>query len=597
MPTDMLTRWGRELDPDHVLPEYPRPQLVRDSYLNLNGRWSYAFTPAEGPGATTAPAAWDGEILVPFSPEAPLSGVGRQLQPDELLWYHRLFSLPAGFTTRGTDRVLLHFGAVDQTCTVWVNDVEVGRNQGGYLPFTCDVTEALREGDNVLVVRVRDLSDGRGPSSGKQRLDRGKIWYTAQSGIWQTVWVEAVPASYVEALTLTPLLDEGAVEVTVHAAGAPVRRRRARVTVSADGVELAQAKVAVGQPTVVPLGKVRPWSPEDPFLHDVEVTLGKDVVRSYVGIRSFGTGPDEDGVPRLLLNGKPYLHVGVLDQGYWPDGLLTAPSDEALVHDVATMKAMGFTMLRKHIKVESLRWYHHCDRLGMLVWQDFVNGGGKYKPRVMRPPELRRMGTGHFPDHRYKLFAREDKRGRREFLRETRRTVSLLRNVPSLAGWVPFNEGWGQFDANDVTEQLRRLDPTRPIDQASGWHDQGGGDLWSLHVYGRPFTVPSRGPEEHRVLVLSEYGGYDLDTPGHQWSGEHFGYQHYETADDLRDAFVKLHEEELAPAVRAGLSATVYTQVSDVEDEVNGLLTYDRELAKLPEAVVREALARLRLGS
>jgi hypothetical protein len=327
----------------------------------------------------------------------------------------------------------------------------------------------------------------------------------------------------------------------------------------------------------------------------VEVSLGKDVVRSYVGIRSFETGAGEDGVPRLLLNGKPYLHVGVLDQGYWPDGLLTAPSDDALVHDIVTMKALGFTMLRKHIKVESLRWYHHCDRLGMIVWQDFVNGGGPYKPRVMKPPEHRRLGNSHFEDHRYKLFAREDQRGRREFLEEMRRTVALLRNVTSLAVWVPFNEGWGQFDANAVTDELRALDPTRSIDQASGWHDQGGGDLWSLHVYGRPFVAPPRPPEEHRVLVLSEYGGYDLDTPGHQWSAEHFGYQHYERTDDLQAAFVRLHEDELAPAVRAGLSATVYTQVSDVEDEVNGLMTYDREVLKLPERAVRAALSRLRL--
>lgn len=582
-----MTRWGRELDPDHVLPEYPRPQLVRDSYLNLNGWWDHAFTHLDD----GEPDEYDGRILVPFSPEAPLSGVGRQLQPDELLWYRRTLTLPTGFVGGPDGRVLLHFGAVDQTSTVWLNGIQVGANHGGYLPFTCDLTDALRDGENDLVVRVRDVSNNRGPSSGKQRLHRGGIWYTAQSGIWQTVWAEWVPAAYVESLVLTPLLDEGALEVTVVSTGQTTGQ--AVVRVLADGMDVATAVVAPGVPTRILLGDVRPWTPEDPFLHDVEVTIGEDHVRSYVGLRSFGVGPDADGVPRLLLNGEPYLHVGVLDQGYWSDGMLTAPSDDAMVHDIVTMKRLGFTMLRKHLKVEPLRWYAHCDRLGMLVWQDLVNGGERYRTPTMTWPGRFPLRHVRLRDHRYGWFGRTDEAGRAEFRDELRRTVDHLRNVTSLAVWVPFNEGWGQFDALAVASELAALDATRPIDHASGWHDQGGGDLRSLHVYKHRFRVPRRRRGDRRALVLSEYGGYDLVVDGHTFSDHDFGYRHFDDPDSLGAAFLRLHGE-LAACVRRGLSATVYTQLSDVEDELNGLLTYDREVQKLPDTVVREALALLR---
>ncbi len=335
----VMTRWGRELDPDDVLPEYPRPQLRRDSYLNLNGYWDYAITGLDA----SVPVEYDGRILVPFSPEAPLSGVGRQTQPDELLWYRRDLVLPDGFAVPG-GRVLLHFGAVDQTCTVWLDGVEVGSHHGGYLPFTLDVTDVVAASGGAralpLVVRVRDVSNNRGPSSGKQRLARGGIWYTAQSGIWQTVWLEAVPATYIESLVLTPLLDAGAVRCTV-SSGGPAGGDPARVRVLDSGRLVGSAEVTPGRVARVALSDVRPWTPEDPHLYDVEVELGDDRVTSYVGMRSFGVGTDADGLPRLLLNGEPYLHVGVLDQGYWPDGLMTAPSDAAMVHDIATMKRLG----------------------------------------------------------------------------------------------------------------------------------------------------------------------------------------------------------------------------------------------------------------
>lgn len=595
MPEHLLTRWGRALDPDRVLPEYPRPQLARDSYLNLNGRWEIAFRPVADP----EPREYDGQVLVPFSPEAPLSGVGRQLQPDEHLWYRRRVELPAGFHD-GTGRVLLHFGAVDQSCVVWVDGVEVGRNDGGYLPFACDVTDALRAGGGTLVVRVRDLSAHRGPSSGKQRLHPGGIWYTAQSGIWQTVWMERVPATWVDRLDLVPLLEEGAVRVTVHAGIAggstsPIDRI-ASVRVLAGGREVGAAEVTPGRPTTIPLAAVHPWTPDDPFLHDVEVALGEDRVTSYVGLRSVAVRPDAEGHPRLLLNGEPYPHVGVLDQGWWSDGLMTAPSDEALVHDVATMKRLGFTVLRKHVKVEPLRWYHHCDRLGMLVWQDLPNGGGRYRTAAVTWPGRRWWPRPRLRDDRpwsRALLGRGAAAGREAFREELRRTVGLLRNVVSLTVWVPFNEGWGQFDAAAVARELAGLDPTRLVDHASGWHDQGAGDLWSRHLYARRFRVPRRRRHDRRALVLSEYGGYDLHVDGHTSGGHDFGYRHFESAQALGAAFTRLHAE-LADEVARGLAATIYTQVSDVEDEVNGLLTFDRGVLKLPEEAVRAALAPLR---
>ncbi|NBE80088.1 glycoside hydrolase family 2 protein [Micromonospora rubida] len=599
----LTTEWGEALDPDRVLPEYPRPQLVRDSHLNLNGRWAYAIT-----DDAREPARYDGEILVPFSPEAPLSGVGRQLLPGQTLWYRRTLRLPDGFHRPG-HRVLLHFGAVDQTCSVLLNGVPVGGRTGGYLPVRCDVTDALRDGENVLVVAVRDDSDTSYHARGKQKLRRGGIWYTAQSGIWQTVWAECVPEAHVERLTLTPHLAQGCVEVTVHASGAV---GDAEIRVLAGGVVVAEASAAAGTAVRLPLPEVRPWTPEDPFLYDVTVGYGDDHVRGYVGMRSFGVGPDADGVPRLLLNGEPYFHAGVLDQGYWPDGLYTAPSDAAMVADIAAMKRLGFTMLRKHIKIEPLRWYHHCDRLGILVWQDMVNGGSTYRPLVVTAPVLTPL---RLPDRgRWRRwFGRADAAGRDEFRAEARETVEHLRNVVSIAVWVPFNEGWGQFDAAEVAREVAALDPTRTVDHASGWHDQGGGDLRSLHVYFRRFRASRRRSRrdatpgggavrdgaapgrDRRALVLSEYGGYTLRLDGHAFGPAEFGYKRFRTDAELAGAFTRLHDEQIVPAIPAGLAATVYTQLSDVEDELNGLFSYDRRVLKLPEDAVRQVNGRLRL--
>ncbi|MBW9205807.1 DUF2804 family protein [Mumia sp. zg.B17] len=579
-----MTTWGDALDPDRVLPEHPRPQLVRDSYVTLNGRWEHTFTAAS---ADAVPTSWDGEIVVPFSPEAPLSGVGRTLQPDEALWYRRTVRLPDGFVR---DRVLLHFGAVDQDCEVWVDGTRVGEHRGGYLPFTLDVTDALTGDVHELVVRVRDVTDTSWRSRGKQRLDRGGIWYTPQSGIWQTVWLESVPARWVDRLVLTPHLESGEVEVCVVAGGRGAGE--AEVSISAAGRTVVGADVTVGVPTRLSLGSgVRPWSPEDPFLYDVEVRLGDDRVTSYVGMRSFGTGPDAHGCTRLLLNGEPYLHAGLLDQGYWPDGLYTPPSDEAMVHDIRTAKDLGFTMLRKHIKIEPMRWYHHCDRLGMLVWQDMVNGGRRYHPAVVTAPVVLPV---RLDDSRYRVFGREDADGRTEFLEELDATVALLRSVPSVAAWVPFNEGWGQFDADAVAQRVTTLDPSRPVDHASGWYDQGGGDMTSRHVYFRRYRLSRADADDPRAAVLSEYGGYSHRVPGHVWGDKEFGYRKIADRSSFERAYLRLQHTQVGPAVEQGLTAFVYTQLADVEDETNGLMTYDRKVLKVDAEAVRESNQRLR---
>jgi hypothetical protein len=581
----VITPWGEALDAEDVLPEYPRPQLVRDSYLNLNCSWEYAFAPAGAP----APEVWDGRILVPFSPEAPLSGVGRRLEPDETLWYRRTVRLPTGFVR---DRVLLHFGAVDQDARVWVDGILVGAHRGGYLPFTLDVTDALHLDDpggeeHELVVAVRDSTDTSWRSRGKQTLTPGGIWYTAQSGIWQTVWLESVPEAHVRRLDLTPHLETGEVEVLVHSDGP----HPAQVVVSADGTEVAGGTVMSGEPVRVALGEVRTWSPDDPFLYGVQVRLGADRVSAYVGMRSVALGRDAQGRTRLLLNGEPYLQAGLLDQGYWPDGLYTAPSDEAMVFDIATAKRLGFTMLRKHVKVEPLRWYHHCDRLGMLVWQDMVNGGTRYDRLVTTEPL---PGAVRIDDGAVTRFGRSHSEGRAEFVSEVEGTVQLLRSAPSVVVWVTFNEGWGQFDSRAMAERVRRLDPTRLVDHASGWHDAGGGDMLSRHVYLRPYELSDADRQDARAPVLSEYGGYSWQVPGHAWSAREFGYTRYSDGAAFQAAFLALQDEQVAPAVEAGLSAFVYTQLTDVEEETNGLLTYDRRVLKVDADAVRASNAALR---
>jgi len=587
--TPLTTRWGEEIDTACPWGEYPRPQLRRSGWQCLNGTWEYAITDGAATGesgadSVTEPEAYDGAILVPFSPESLLSGVGRQLQPGQTLWYRRevrLGAVPAGM------RLLLHFGAVDQRCAVFVNGVRAGSHDGGYWPFSLDITTLVGDGTAVLTVAVWDDSDQGLQAYGKQKLARGGIWYTAQSGIWQTVWTETVPAQHIESLAITPRCDTG--EVAIRVRFSQPDPPPCRVSVRDGDTVVAEGDFEGGE-FVLPLPGFRYWSPEDPFLYSLTVKAGDDEVESYFGMREFGIVTDAKGLPRLGLNGKPIFHSGLLDQGYWSDGLYTAPSDEAMVSEISALKELGFTMLRKHIKIEPLRWYYHCDRLGMLVWQDFVSGGGPYGSFVTRYLpfvgwHVRDTGVG-------RGFGRASQAGRDIFRRDMARTVDLLRNVVSLAVWVPFNEGWGQFDAARVADDLRALDDTRLVDHASGWHDQRAGDFASHHVYFKKFRM--RRDRRGRVQALTEFGGYSCPSAGHMASGHLYGYRMYHDAATLTRAFVDLYEREVIPAVARGLSAAVYTQVSDVEDEINGLFTYDRAELKLEAAAVKAVNQRLK---
>ena len=495
--------------------------------------------------------------------------------------------------------MLLHFGAVDQSCTVWVNGREVGTHTGGYLPFSFDVTDLVGEAEDLLEVRVRDLSETGVHARGKQRLDRGTIWYTAQSGIWQTVWLEPVPATYVDRLVLVPHLDIGALEVTLGVGGVEtvVPRSsttvvRATITVSSEGRELGRAEAAPGEAVLIPLSEVHPWTPDDPHLYDVEVRLGEDRVTSFAGLRSFGVGRDEDGHPRLLLNGEPMVHVGVLDQGYWPDGLLTPPSDAAMVHDIETMKDLGFTMLRKHVKIEPLRWYAHCDRLGMLVWQDMVNGGGSYRHLLTRMPATQE-GAGQrqmartLPPQGRRRPRRVPPRGPRD-----RRSAAQRRVAGRLD---PVQRGLGP-----VRRQRGRRRGGRARPHAAGeprqWLGRPG---WRRHpqLPQLPAPVPdapSTGGVAvgRRVVALTEYGGHSMRVEGHDWSPREFGYRHVGGPAELEAGVRRAAPSRLRDAVREGLGALVYTQLSDVEDELNGLLTWDREVLKIDPEVVREVTAQ-----
>ena len=563
----LYTEWGKNLDPQNILPEYPRPQLVRKSWRNLNGYWDYAITKF-----ANEPENYDGKILVPFSPEAPLSGVMRQLLPDEYLHYRLIFEhegAPAA-------HVILHFGAVDERCRVYLNGKKIGEHRGGYLPFEFDIAPVLKEGKNVLTLCVQDFSDSSYHANGKQVLKRGGIWYTAQSGIWQTVWLEEVPENYIEHIKITPVLKNGTVLLEI----AAKNPESAQITVFeheeavAEDVTDEHGKAVLKFDAQCP---VHPWSPDDPFLYDVKIALGEDEITSYFAMREFAVLPDEHGAMRLVLNGKPLFHSGVLDQGYWPDGLYTAPSDDAMIHDITAMKRLGFNMLRKHIKVEPLRWYYHCDRLGMLVWQDMVSGGAMR--HFMLKSALSTIGITKLRDDKYGFFGRRDAAGREEFILDMEDTVRHLYNCPCIAMWCIFNEGWGQFDSRKAYEKLLALDCTRSVDIASGWHDQGDGKIYSLHVYFRRFRMV----RDRRAVVLSEFGGYNCHVAGHCFNDANYGYRRFADCEKLTAALCRLYQNEILPAKAQGLCAAVYTQLSDVEDEQNGILTYDRAVCKLPE--------------
>ena len=582
----LVSRWGKEIDKGKILQEYPRPNLVRESYLNLNGEWDYAISQSE------VIKDYDGKILVPFSPETMLSGVGKVLQPDEYLHYRTVFTLPEGFAK---SRVLLHFGAVDQECEVFLNGTSLGTHVGGYLPFCFDITDQLKE-ENVLTLTVTDKTEFSPHARGKQKLindgPMNSLFYTPQSGIWKTVWLESVEERFIENLKITPMFDEGAVKIRVIANEKGDFLPNAKIQVLNQEKEVvADVSAKVNKDVVIPMENFEPWTPEHPYLYDLKITYGNDEVASYFGMRKFSKGKDKNGILRFFLNNKPYFFNGILDQGYWPESLLTAPSDEALIYDILKLKEYGYNTIRKHIKIEPERFYYHCDRLGMIVWQDMPNGGGDYNMYfVTYLPN----GLGNFvrciKDNHYSWFKREDEEGRKQYYKDIQGMIRLLYNYTSIAVWVPFNEGWGQFDAKKVSEKVKTWDPTRLINEACGWFDQKGGDMYSIHNYLRKLKVS---PEKDRVVALTEYGGYAYPVEGHLSCEKEFGYQKYRSLEDLTNNYKRLWDEEIFPNLSRGLSSAIYTQTSDVEEEINGLMTYDRDVDKLGMEVVQELNRRL----
>ncbi len=564
----MLTEFGEKIDKNCPLAEYPRPQFVRNSYINLNGCWKCEFSKS-----SELPSDFKTDITVPFSPETPLSGVGRVLEPSEYLHYEKRFDIPSNFNK---GRVFIHFGAVDQIADVYLNGVHIGSHSGGYTPFSFEITDNIKEGENRLNVTVRDFSDTKQYSRGKQKFNRGGIWYSPQSGIWQTVWLESTPKEYLHSVKITPDFDNEQVRFDFEA--------DAEVLVSVYDGDMLIAETAE---KVVRIPNFKPWSPESLFLYNVVFSCGKDRVRSYFGMRKFSVGKDENGMPRLFLNNKPYFHNGLLDQGYYPDGFLTPPSNEAMEYDVKAVKKMGFNMLRKHIKIEPLLWYHYCDVNGILVWQDMVNGGGKYGLEVSVLPFI---GV-NLDDTNYKTFKRTDASQRESYYKELREMLDALYNCPCIAVWVPFNEGWGQFDSAKAYKFIKEFDKTRVVDSTSGWHDRGVTDVISKHIYFTPIKVKAGA----KPYVLSEFGGFSHRVNGHTFNNKMFGYKIYNSQESLAKAYKKTFEKVIIPQISKGLSATVYTQLTDVEDELNGLLTYDRKVVKIPVDILKKINERVKL--
>ena len=563
----MKTRYEKDVDLSCPLNEYPRPQMVRDRWMCLNGPWECAFTDTPEP-----PKNWDLTIIVPFSPESQISGIGKSLEPGKYLWYRRNFQLTPDLTA---PRCLLHFGAVDQIAAVYINGSLAGVHMGGYTSFGMDIAPFLVRGTNEITVMVSDDTDMSWQSRGKQKTKRGGIFYTPQSGIWQTVWLEPVPAAYISSMVILPLFDEGKLSVTVNT-NVP-----AAMEVSTLGVSM---KGDSGKPVILTLPEGwKAWSPEDPQLYDLSVSAGEDRISAYYGMRKFSVETAPDGNKRLFLNNKPYFHTGVLDQGYYADTLLTPPCDQAMEDDIRMVKDMGFNCIRKHIKQEPLRWYYHCDRIGMLVWQDMVNGGGPLKKITAQLPAV--LSEFSIKDSNYSLFSRQSAEGRAQYYKELGEMLDTLINCPSIAMWVPFNEGWGQFDAEKAVEFIRKRDMSRTIDHASGWHDQHIGELKSLHVYMRPYKLHK--DKLGRAIMLTEFGGYQLRVDGHCFNEKTYGYHGCTSRENLAADLKTLFERDIIAQKPLGLCASIYTQVSDVEDEVNGLVTYDREVIKVPAELLR----------
>lgn len=569
VPGKISTPWAEQLNTEKVLAEYPRPQFVRSSWKNLNGLWNYALTPRDA----TAPAAWQGKILVPFAIESSLSGVGKTVGKDQLLWYRQSFELPADAKGHKT---LLHFGAVDWQADVYVNGQLAGSHRGGFDPFSFDITPHLKKGKKQeLTVKVWDPTDEGPQPRGKQVRKPEGIWYTPVTGIWQTVWLETVPGTYLSAVKQTPDIDAQTLTVATTVVN-PAPGDKVLLSAWKGGEKVAETEAEPGATAVLKIGNPELWSPSNPFLYDLKMSIvrkGKavDEVQSYFAMRKSSMGKDAMGIQRMLLNNKFLFQYGPLDQGWWPDGLYTAPTDEALKFDVEKTKAMGFNMIRKHIKVEPARWYYHCDKLGVLVWQDMPSGdlGNRWEPR----PGIIGRGTEQ-------NRSAESERSYRE---EWNLIMDALHNVPSIVVWVPFNEAWGQFKTKEITEWTMKKDPSRLVNSASGGNFVHTGHIIDLHNYPDPVMPdPEIYGKTDQAIVLGEFGGLGLPVDGHVWQQkDNWGYQTFKTAQELftryGDYMIKLEN-----LIKQGLSAAVYTQTTDVEVETNGLMTYDRKVFKNP---------------
>lgn len=569
--------------------------MVRRNWQNLNGIWKYAFAEDKG-----KPETFEGDILVPFSPETRLSGVERQLLPGMLLWYERECRMNHVIRKclQNEGHILLHFGAVDQTCTIYINDRMAGTHTGGYLPFTLDITDWLMQSITdfafTITLCVEDVTDMSYHSVGKQTLTPGGMYYPGTSGIWSTVWLETVPAVYFNHIIWESLYDQSSICLHPEVGGGEFQNLYLKVVFI--NKEYKSQSFFIKDNMLLSLPDFISWSPENPYLYRVRLELYQgesmnccilmDSVESYFAMRLCNIGTDKKGIRRIFLNNRPYMQVGVLDQGYWPESMYTAPTDEAMIYDIETMKNLGFNMLRKHVKVEPERWYYHCDRLGMLVWQDMINGGRKNKGLYVTYLATAYQLLGIKGSDRHPiLLSRQDKAGRKVYIDELTEMVQLMKNHPSVVCIVPFNEGWGQFSTNKMTELVKKLNASVIVDQASGWYDMKGGDLKSIHNYFFKLKVRK---EKYRAVALTEFGGYARKVEGHCSHEREYGYKIFFTKEELTQGYEKLMRDTVLPAVREGLSATVYTQVSDVEEEINGILTYDRQVMKMDPEVIRK---------
>lgn len=564
----MKTKWAETMDVNNVLPEYPRPIMERTEWANLNGLWEYAITPMG-----QLPAVYEGEILVPFAIESSLSGVGKRLGETNNLWYKRSFSISPKWEGK---RVLLHFGAVDWQADIWVNNIKVGQHTGGFTPFSFDVTAALQKGTNELVVKVWDPTDKGTQPRGKQVNNPEGIWYTPVSGIWQTVWLEPVASHYITNIKTTPDIDKNSLSLEV-ATDKSANTDKIVVKVFegktwvAEGTSVNNTIIEVPMPPTA-----KRWSPDTPFLYNLEISLysnGKivDKVNSYAAMRKLSTKRDRNGIVRLQLNNKDLFQFGPLDQGWWPDGLYTAPSDEALLYDVQKTKDFGFNMIRKHIKVEPARWYTHCDRLGIIVWQDMPSGD--------RNPEW--QNRKYFEGTELARSAASEA----TFHKEWKEIMDYLHSYPCIGVWVPFNEAWGQFKTREIAEWTKTYDPSRLVNPASGGNHYTCGDMLDLHNYPDPEMYLY---DAQRANVLGEYGGIGLVLKEHLWEPKrNWGYVQFNSSEEVTDEYVK-YATQLRTLIKRGFSAAVYTQTTDVEVEVNGLMTYDRKVIKLDEAILKQ---------